>query len=542
MKMEKTKNKIANVLKNASRIKILMAVMAILFSTNNLWALATGGQPGQFLVWGAGSRSLAMGKAFFAVSDDASATYWNPAGLTQLQQQEVMALHSELPPAGSGILYDFISYVRPTPRYGTFGVNLTRLYAGGFEKIAITYDATKTNIIDIQSLGTFEDVQMALTGNYAKKIRQNLSIGVSGKYISHRLDTSANSFFTFDTTLLLEGLNHRFPDLRLAFGINNLLSAAFGDTEDKLPLIFRFGSSHPFLKKKLLVAFDIDKNLKANMNWHIGTEYWLVEFLAMRIGFDGEEGIRETTAGFGVKYQNYTLDYAFAMHDMGLSHRLSASWRFGPSIVKNREDAVRKFLQKGIAAYSAGKFMEAYKEIESAYSIDPTNNDVRIMMDKLQTVVAYLPAATSDSEDEVAIRKGVVAYLAGDDQGAVNALRYGYYKKPDNLKILALLNKIEKDLGITLTEMYKEEAVGFTIVDRKIYEARQAIIDGKYDQALIKCQEVLNLEPNNVTALEIMGSAFYMMNQPDKAREIWMKVIEIDPTNRVVPEFLNQLK
>src|SRR5512133_3095859 len=66
---------------------------------------ATGGQPGQFLSWGAGARSLAMGSAFFSISDDASATYWNPAGLTQMDRKEVMALHVNLFAETS---YDFI--------------------------------------------------------------------------------------------------------------------------------------------------------------------------------------------------------------------------------------------------------------------------------------------------------------------------------------------------------------------------------------------------------------------------------------------------
>jgi len=92
------------------------------------------------------------------------------------------------------------------------------------------------------------------------------------------------------------------------------------------------------------------------------------------------------------------------------------------------------------------------------------------------------------------------------------------------------------------TESYKESIAGFTIVDQKVFDSRQAIIDGKYDKALMRAQEILNLEPNHVTALEIMGSAFFMMDQPDKAKEVWMKVLEVDPTNKVVPQFLNQLR
>lgn len=518
---------------------VLLAGVFAFMCAGRADAAASGGQPGQFLAWGAGARSLGMGKAFFAVSDDASATYWNPAGLTQLDRKEVMALHANL---FADTSYDFLSYVHPTPKLGVFGANLTRLYSGGFEKVEIKYDATKTDIIDIQTTGTFEDVQMALTGAYGKKVKDNVSIGVAVKYISHTLDTSSNGFITFDTSVMVNGLNHRFANLRLGFGIQNLLSSKFGDTDDKLPLIFRMGASHTFMRNKLLLALDIDKNMKANMNWHIGAEYWVINFAALRIGFEGEKGIRETTAGFGVKYKDYGLDYAFALHDLGLSHRLSGSWRFGPSVTQNREALVRRYLQEGMEAYRKGNFLLAFSRLEATLDIDPANKQVKDMLDRMQLIVSYIQAAAGESEEAVSIRKGVGGYVEGDDKTAINSFRYAYYKNPNNIKLLALLNKIEKDLGINTTDAYKEDVVGFTIIDQKVYDARQAIIEGKYDQALVKCQEILNLEPANLTALEMMGSAFFMMDQPAKARQVWMKVLELDPTNKVVPEFLNQIK
>lgn len=518
---------------------VLIAAFICLSSYSDAFAAATGGQPGQFLSWGAGARSLGMGKAFFAVSDDASATYWNPAGLTQLDRRELMALHVNL---FADTTYDFISYVHPTPKLGVFGANLTRLYSGGFEKIAITFDPAKEDIINIETLGTFDDVRMALTTAYGKKIRENISVGISGKYVSHTIDNSSNGFITFDTTVMIENFNHRFQNMQIGLGIQNLLSTKFGDTDDKLPLIFRGGVKQSFLRDKLIVAFDIDKSMRANLGWHIGAEYWVINFIALRVGFEGERGIRETTAGFGVKYRDYGVDYSFALHDLGLSHRVSGSWRFGPSVTQSREALVRRFVQEGIEAYRQGNFLLALERIEAALDVDPADKEIKKMFNRMHLVVGYIPNASGDSEEAVSIRKGVAGYLESDDKSAVNAFRYAYYKNPGNMNLHALLNRVEKELGIKSTEAHKEEVVGFTIIDQKIYDARQAIIEGKYDLALVKSQEVLNLEPENVTALEIMGSAFFMMDQAEQAKEIWMKVIELDPTNKVVPEFLNQMQ
>ena len=48
------------------------------------------------MAYGAGARALGMGGAFFAVADDASASYWNPAALTLLERKEFTAMQAEL--------------------------------------------------------------------------------------------------------------------------------------------------------------------------------------------------------------------------------------------------------------------------------------------------------------------------------------------------------------------------------------------------------------------------------------------------------------
>ena len=46
----------------------------------------------EFLKIGIGARALGMGGAFVSVADDASAAYWNPAGLVQLEEREAMLM------------------------------------------------------------------------------------------------------------------------------------------------------------------------------------------------------------------------------------------------------------------------------------------------------------------------------------------------------------------------------------------------------------------------------------------------------------------
>ncbi len=58
-----------------------------------------------------GARAAGMGEAFVAVADDATATYWNPAGLAFQTGHEITLMHSNwLPSLVSDMFYDFLAY------------------------------------------------------------------------------------------------------------------------------------------------------------------------------------------------------------------------------------------------------------------------------------------------------------------------------------------------------------------------------------------------------------------------------------------------
>ena len=51
---------------------------------------------GSDLGMGIGARAIGLGGAFVSIADDASATFWNPAGLTNIKSDQLL-LSADLP-------------------------------------------------------------------------------------------------------------------------------------------------------------------------------------------------------------------------------------------------------------------------------------------------------------------------------------------------------------------------------------------------------------------------------------------------------------
>ena len=72
---------------NFLRNRILTAAILWGFMSTPAFALFDRGG-----VIGVGARAMGMSGAFTAVADDASAAYWNPAGLAQLESLEIQGM------------------------------------------------------------------------------------------------------------------------------------------------------------------------------------------------------------------------------------------------------------------------------------------------------------------------------------------------------------------------------------------------------------------------------------------------------------------
>jgi tetratricopeptide (TPR) repeat protein len=500
--------------------------------------VATGGQPDEFMSYGAGARSLAMGAAFVGVADDASATYWNPAGLSQITRKELTLMRATL---FADTTYDFYSFVMPSKKGGSaWGVSMTQLANSGFEKVSTTVDPNTQAYTNVSSNGTFGVSESAMTWSYGRKVVDHVSIGTAINQIKRSVDTSSDSSMAADLGTLID---MKDGTRRLGMTIKNVYSKVSGDTDDTMPLMFRVGLSDQYFKKRLLLALDIDKSINANPGYHFGGEFAFTKNFRGRFGVQGSQatGLQETDVGFGYTIKSITLDYSIGLHTLGSSTRMGLTWKFGRSVLERREENVNQLVQKAFGAAQNGNYLVVQEQLQTALDMDPSNKNVQILVEKFQKVVSAVPSAMGQEESAVMTRKALLSYANNDLKGTVAALRQAYYKDPRNEKLLSLLNKIETEAKMDKTEPPKGPEL-FSPIDQKVFDARQAILEGRYDVAIKKCQDILDLNPNDVTSLKIMGSAFFLLDDHTRARKLWSRVLEIDPSDKEIPEFMKQLR
>lgn len=516
----------------------VVAIAAAFFAVLNPVSVeASGGQVGQFLYYGSGARSLSMGGAFTAVSDDASAAYWNPAGMSQLLRKELTLMQSTL---FADTKLDYYSYVQPSKKGGSaWGLSMTKLGSAGFEKVEADIDPVTGTYTRVESVGTFGVEESALSWAYGRKVVDRVAIGTALRKVTRAVDTSSDESMLADLGLLVNGKNDR----RYGMTIRNVYSQISGETDDKYPLVLRGGVSDYFFKKRLLMAMDIAKNFDSEMGYHIGGEFGFTKRFVGRFGVQGSQGqgLQETDVGFGYGWKSFIFDYSIGLAELGTTSRISITLKFGRSVLERREENVQKTVQKAFASAQTGNFLVVAEQLQAAQDLDPSNKNVQGLVEKFQRIVSAVPSAMGTDETAAMTRQGVLAYANNDLKTAVGALRQAYYKDPRNEKLLSLLNKVEAEANMDKTEPPKGPEL-FTPIDQKVFDARQAILEGKYDVAIKKCQDIMDLNPNDITALKIMGSAFFLLDDHTRARKLWTRVLELDANDKEIPEFLKQLR
>jgi hypothetical protein len=335
-----------------------------------------------FLTISPDARHAALGDAGVATSPDANAVFWNPAKLVFIDKAY-----------GGSVSY--------TPWLGKITNDMWISYLSGFYKItreqAVAVSFKYFDLGDFyargdnnQDQGTFRPRELSVDFTYSRLLTENLSVGITGRYIHSNLLGSFNSP-TIDSrpgnsaaadigvyyTKTLKGA--KTNTLSLAANISNIgakLSYSNNDNKDFLPTNLRLGGAYtteidPFNSftfildlNKLMVPSppirdsqgnivkgkDPDRSLLSGMFGsfsdapdgaseeikefiiNAGIEYWYNKTFAARVGYFNEskmKGYRKyLTVGLGFRKERFGLDIAYLVPTNKREHPLAETVRF----------------------------------------------------------------------------------------------------------------------------------------------------------------------------------------------------------------------
>jgi hypothetical protein len=303
-----------------------VVILTLLASPGLVWAQAKVGTAGaQFLELGVSARAIGMGEAFLSISDDASAVYYNPAGLSQLMERQAMFTHVSYP---AEISYDFVALVYPTPGFGgVWGVGFSMLNAGDMDYLG-DYE------VGLNPTQTFTAKDYALSVSYSRSLTDRFSVGVTMKIIDELYDTERAIGWAADVGTLYDT---GFKGFKIGMMISNFgPDLKFIEQSYPLPMNFRFGGVVDVIRRGDHSAVFAVEGSHPNDNmekFNAGVEYWYKDLFALRLGnhLEYDEGGISAGGGlkFGVSQATMSVDYGY--HDMGHldnTHRFSVGMIF----------------------------------------------------------------------------------------------------------------------------------------------------------------------------------------------------------------------
>ena len=267
---------------------------------------------------GIGARALAMGGAFVAVANDATAMLWNPAGLAQLDDTRLSGMSTDL--FGLGITHQFIGAVTT---FANLGIGL------GWERASID-----GQIIDEggELGGAFTWVEQAIVGSLATNV---LDVAMAGANVKYYLADNglgdAASGFGFDLGLLVS-LGDMF-----VIGVNAMDLAGSsiewdGGTTDVISGLYKAGLAMKLADDRLILATDVDFDGTDLGNTHVGVEFKVIDELALRGGVVLTNNFQDYyfTVGAGINVAGLYVDAAYILEEtLGNTLVLSAEFSLG---------------------------------------------------------------------------------------------------------------------------------------------------------------------------------------------------------------------
>lgn len=305
----------------------------------------------EFMNIGVDAASLGMSSAVVGHTSDVNSSYWNPAGLVQIEDNQLSLMHSSY--FANIANYNYIAFAKPLDSRSTIAVSFIRFGVDDILDTAQLID--EQGNVNYDRINLFSAADYALTFSYARKLPiTGINYGVNAKVIRRIIGDFASSWgFGLDLGIQFQSNNNWNVGLMIrditttfnAWSINEdkfsqIQEAVEGQNQDipegteiTIPKI-QFGVSKLFnFSYDYTLRTELDLNIRfeenndllsssfASVNPALGFEFGYTDLVFLRAGMgnfqnelqiDNSEDLTfQPSFGVGFKYRGIQLDYAF---------------------------------------------------------------------------------------------------------------------------------------------------------------------------------------------------------------------------------------
>ncbi|NOY87788.1 MAG: PorV/PorQ family protein [FCB group bacterium] len=504
---------------------------------------------------GVGARALGMGGGFTSLANDASAIYYNPAGLSRLQIQEFSLMHTTLL---ENTIYDYAGWVYPDMKLGGVGL--------GFMRIG-TNDIIKRN--NFVEEGKFDYSYTQFLLSYGRKLEGGFSLGLSFKVVNQSLDNLSAYGLGLDFGMMVQ--IHKY--LTSGIIIRDMVppEIKLKNLTEITPITVAGGvalTNFPLARNTdLTMSFELEKIENRSTKVHAGTELLIEKMFALRVGYDRDN----LALGTGFKFHRLKIDYAYKILDyIDNSHRISLTFLIGSSLSEQQKkkallekkrgtyllegERLKQFnfyRQKADMFYKQYQLDSAITFYQRALAFDENNQEIIGKLAALENVLKIQREEQRKIKTRQAeLQKEIQHYLTQ----ANHFFAKNYYQSA--LDMLQLIFDIEPNYREAVQLKQKiEEAISKEIIF-ELESAKKSEDKGDYLHALEAYNRVLELDPNNQIAkvnrkkmtshLDVAqqlnkGIELFNSGKFDKAKISFNTVLSIEKSNKVALEYLKKI-
>jgi hypothetical protein len=260
-----------------------------------------------------GARALALGSNFVSVADDATALYWNPAGLSRLVRHQII-LGTESSVDLEGVQRGFVAGVLQT-HWAAVGLGWSRTSLQDAANEDLVYLSLSRTMVQ-RTLGAF--ISLGATLKMAHVGLQTAGFQVQGL-------RDGDTHLTSDLALLAAPI----PNIRFGIIVRNLGRPQFdliegggstaleNQTEWGMTLLWRFDSQ---------VNFSRVRNPGRATETKLGVELGLSDPLRIQMGVAHDQ----VTGGVGARWSDWRLQVGISAHrELGLTTRIGLHFDIG---------------------------------------------------------------------------------------------------------------------------------------------------------------------------------------------------------------------